>query len=187
MADGNLATFDEGMAAFALAITIVLARNDDTLVNGGDFAVQLVASNINNLNINSYDDINVQCAYLGHAIGLFCQKKLCIDLGWKTSSRERSEEFLIPAIGGFKETSGRIIHVPNFHNQYTMSIDLKSIDRNHEQYTELLKKIEVMKNKLLVSFKSDIRDSYPTLSRLCNPKNVGNVLLVSAALNFRVV
>jgi hypothetical protein len=149
MADGHSATFDEGMAAFTLAIVIVLARNGSILVNGGEFTIQIVASNINNLNTNTFEDLYVESAYLGHTIQSFGVTKYCIALGWKSISRERSSTLMIPAIGEFIETSRRVIIVPNHHSMYTMSIDLKSINPDHEKYGKLIGKVEVVKNKLL--------------------------------------
>jgi hypothetical protein len=103
MTDRSTATFDESMATFALAITIVLAKNDSVLDNGGEFTTEMLASKINNLNINSYADIHINYIYLHHAFGLYANGKFLNALNWKVVNRERGEELLIPAIGEFKE------------------------------------------------------------------------------------
>jgi hypothetical protein len=131
MPDRRPATFDESMAAFTLAITLVLAINNNDLKNGGLLCVEILASKINDLNINAYADIYVDVAYLGHAFGMFGGSfKYLKALQWTISTKERAGSLLIPAIGSFPKKEGKIISVPNCHPKSKV-IDLRTIDSNH--------------------------------------------------------
>jgi hypothetical protein len=76
MTDEHTVTFDESMATFTLVIMIVLAENDSFLANGGEYTTEMLASKIDDLNINKYDDIYVNSNYLHHAFGLYANRKI---------------------------------------------------------------------------------------------------------------